>query len=271
MITKNWHKAKWNESMAISSSSVHPKEGMAEEIQAVVKCLGPAEANNVKNALVDLSNLLQYLKPSTNINETFQELNNNHTAYANVFDKLNTVFKSALNNKNIRTCLNMHPNSPVNKYIEEIRETDMKDMKDKLEILHKINAIMLYYGDNIALFKNDLMQYLTVSVDESNLPPGHKVLHTETINKTREILNKLGQILSNNSSSIYTPQQLNKMNNDDMDTWMNEKHKNEQKVQPVQMQPNSGSVNIQPRMPQNNMGITAVSEGASVNIQPRMP
>jgi hypothetical protein len=245
MITKNWHKAKWNEMHAIHSSHVHPNEGMAQEMQVVKKCLNPTDTNDVRNALMDLAQLLQDLNPSITVKETIEQIHNNHTSYANVFDKLNTVFKSALNNQQIRKCLNMHPNSPINKYIEEVRVTDMKELNDKLETLRKIHAILSYYENNIALFKNDLMEYLTVSVEESNLPPGHKVLHTKTINKTRDILNKLGQILSNNSSSIYTPQQLSQMNIDDMDMWMNEKRKNENR----KVMKNAESVNMaQPRM-----------------------
>ena len=205
MVTKNWHKAKLNEMYPIHPSQVHPDEGMSVEMQIVEKCLDPADVGDVRNALMDLVHLMQDLNPSITIKETIEQIHNNHTSYANVFDKLNTVFKSVINNQQIRKCLNMHPNSPVNKYIEEVRVTDMKELNEKLETLQKIYEILKYYENNIALFKNDLMKYLTISVEESNLPAGQKVLHTEVMTVSQHILNKLGNILSNNSSSIASP------------------------------------------------------------------
>lgn len=293
MITKNWHKAKLNEMHTIHSSHVHPNEGMAQEMQIAEKCLDPADAGDVRNALLDLAHLMQDLNPSITVKETIEQIHNNHTSYANVFDKLNTVFKSALNNQQIRKCLNMHPNSPVNKYIEEVRVTDMKELNEKLETLRKIHAILNHYENNIALFKNDLMEYLTVSVEESNLPPGHKVLHTEVMTVSQHILNKLGNILSNNSSSIYNQQELNKMNVNDREMLMKERQEKENRrtVMPLNNvgnivstnggvvnmaqsripQNNVGNIVAQPRMPQNNVGNLVSTNGEFVNMaQPRM-
>ena len=56
---------------------------------------------------------------------------------------------------------------------------------------NKLNQILSTYENELGMFKNDLIDYLIVSVNESGLPVEQSTAHTNVINSVRLLLTTL--------------------------------------------------------------------------------
>jgi hypothetical protein len=200
LFKKNFHKIQWNKNNSmIHSSVVHPDDGSKKEIMSLVNC-DPSGAQQVRVGLLDLANLLSQMNPNNTVEQTVSMLHQNHAQYAAAFNNLLAEFKNVSSNSALRQCINK--NMPmIQNYINSVNKTPIDDMNKQADTLNKLNQILSTYENELGMFKNDLVDYLIVSVNESNLTPEQKTAHSNLTNGVRTLLETAGRITSNTQSS----------------------------------------------------------------------